>query len=579
MAYMLEFLLSQLSDGNYAVLKDILAQHNINIWDVPIFNAKCYIRLLQELGFNFQTILLDAINKNREDIVHLALQANVDIDQTYDWGWTAVSTAVKNNNISMTELLLDYGANPTSQCHYRTSVLHVAVRRNQLEMATFLLDYGVDVDAVDYMGYTALFFVTTIDMARLLLDCGANIHHTNCIGNTAAYKVICHTDIVELFLDHGVDINMQRPGDKYTLLHTTMGLSRSCTRTIKLLLDRGANINLQNECGDTVLHMACKYAHECIPQLLDYSANINLQNKDGDTALHLVCKHANIWPTYSEEDIDIMLSYHYITYLLLECGADVHLQNKDGDTVLHLACGNKCIDVIRLLLDHGADINLQNERGDTALHQACRYVYECIPLLIDRGADINLQNAHREPALYNINLQNEHGDTPLHLACETNHINAICILLDHGANVNLQNEHGDTPLHLACKYAYKCIPQLLDHGANANLRNKNGKNALEVAIDKYNIITAKLLVDVTDNADSYRSIIYDMEHKCPRCSCDHTDTTRAIAEAKCPICMCEYEDAYATECNHLFCRVCIDFWYKKHPSCPICRKPIHSIKN
>ena len=43
------------------------------------------------------------------------------------------------------------------------------------------------------------------------------------------------------------------------------------------------------------------------------------------------------------------------------------------------------------------------------------------------------------------------GNTPLHIASERGNIEAVKILLDHGASGDAQNHHLETPMHLAAQ--------------------------------------------------------------------------------------------------------------------------------
>ena len=51
---------------------------------------------------------------------------------------------------------------------------------------------------------------------------------------------------------------------------------------------------------------------------------------------------------------------------------------------------------------------------------------------------------------------------------------------------------------------------------------------------------------------------------------------------ECPICFNEmvYDEKYITECNHEYCKACLDKWFDKGKvSCPSCRKEIKYIKH
>lgn len=59
---------------------------------------------------------------------------------------------------------------------------------------------------------------------------------------------------------------------------------------VKLLIDKGANVNIQrdNETGNYAVHLAIQNEDESIlVLLLDHGANHKVQNRTGDTALHL----------------------------------------------------------------------------------------------------------------------------------------------------------------------------------------------------------------------------------------------------------------------------------------------------
>ena len=45
----------------------------------------------------------------------------------------------------------------------------------------------------------------------------------------------------------------------------------------------------------------------------------------------------------------------------------------------------------------------------------------------------------------------------------------------------------------------------------------------------------------------------------------------------CAICLCDFEDnraIYITKCNHVYHVECIETWFKKKYTCPLCKTPI-----
>ena len=62
--------------------------------------------------------------------------------------------------------------------------------------------------------------------------------------------------------------------------------SRGHRETASLLLDRGADINLKNNDGETALMEASSSGHtEIVSLLLDRGADVNVKDNDGGTAL------------------------------------------------------------------------------------------------------------------------------------------------------------------------------------------------------------------------------------------------------------------------------------------------------
>ena len=95
---------------------------------------------------------------------------------------------------------------------------------------------------------------------------------------------------------------------------------------IKLLLEKGANINDVNDDGDTSLHNMIMYKeHETIKWLVENTdINVNHQNKKGETALHIAFYKAEWYSPY--ENIKTVLGH----------GANIQLKDKKGNSVLNL---------------------------------------------------------------------------------------------------------------------------------------------------------------------------------------------------------------------------------------------------
>uniref|UniRef100_A0A3B4XDA7 Ankyrin repeat and SOCS box containing 10 n=1 Tax=Seriola lalandi dorsalis TaxID=1841481 RepID=A0A3B4XDA7_SERLL len=76
-----------------------------------------------------------------------------------------------------------------------------------------------------------------------------------------------------------------------TPLHITAG--RGFADCLKLLLQRGANVDLAPG-GTTALHEACENCQpECTKLLLIHGADVHTTDQDKHTPLHMACKNVN----------------------------------------------------------------------------------------------------------------------------------------------------------------------------------------------------------------------------------------------------------------------------------------------
>ena len=120
----------------------------------------------------------------------------------------------------------------------------------------------------------------------------------------------------------------------------------------------------------TALMLASSRGHgECVRLLLDAGADRNLQNRFGQTALiRASC----------EGHVEIVRS-------LLDARADKNLQNILGGTALMHASGKGHIEVLRLLLDAGADKNLRDCGDRNALMHASSAAHADIARLLAKA--------------------------------------------------------------------------------------------------------------------------------------------------------------------------------------------------
>ena len=106
-----------------------------------------------------------------------------------------------------------------------------------------------------------------------------------------------------------------------------------------------------------------------LPDLfIDKGADVNVKNNDGNTALHEAAR----------------FGYLEIASKLLDKGADVNVKNSDGFTPLHSASASGFVKVAELLIEKGANVNAKSRDGRTPLGVAG--TYQMKELLRAKGA-------------------------------------------------------------------------------------------------------------------------------------------------------------------------------------------------
>ena len=197
-----------------------------------------------------------------------------------------------------------------------------------------------------------------------------------------------------------------------------------------------------------------------VQSLLRKGAWVNIADESGDSLLHLAVVSGN----------------DELVRLLLEFKAEKNGLDKGGATpLIHAILGND-ITIVKILLDFGADPNDRN--GQAPLIVACDDLAppDIIRALVEAGADTNCKT--------------QFGTTPLHIACDQARFDVVKILLKGRANPNARDKRNETPLHVACQYSiqqadstYLTVQTLLEADADPNIKNDLNHLPIEYAYE------------------------------------------------------------------------------------------------
>ena len=125
----------------------------------------------------------------------------------------------------------------------------------------------------------------------------------------------------------------------------------------------------------------------------------------------------------------------------------VNFKNTCGNTPLHVALENEQFEMAEQLMEQGASLVIENKEGNTALHLASSFGK---PELISNMV-VNVKNSKSmKPSKY-VNKKNKSGWSSLHLAVNGKHMEAVQVLIDHGADIRARNDAGDDVMLLSAK--------------------------------------------------------------------------------------------------------------------------------
>jgi cytohesin len=309
--------------------------------------------------------LLAAIRDYDAQEARALLSAGADANTRDHDGLTALMYAAMYAGADCVELLLARGADPNAKSDSNLTALMLAV--DHVEKVRLLLAKGAEVNARSKQGHTALSIAAgrtgTVEVIKALLGRGAELPAINVLGAAARSGDV---QVVKLLLEKGADPNDRNnaggappmsakrasersKGGPRTQAIALFGLtadvggtplmyaaSTGNTDVVKLLIDKGADINARNNGDWTALMLAAQTgALDTVRLLLEKGADANAANEDGYTAL--MCAAA------SESDDPALVQ------AILAKGVEVNAKTKDNETALTLAGRKGRTEIVRLL--------------------------------------------------------------------------------------------------------------------------------------------------------------------------------------------------------------------------------------
>jgi len=353
--------------------------------------------------------------------------------------------AAMEGHLDIAQFLIDRRAevNPTDRSGL--TPLHHAARRKRYAIARLLLENGAEINAKAYYNYTPLYFAVfqsqdkDAELIQFLLDKRAKNIKTR--RSNATVLDLKTTPLIKQLLEKSFPPSTaseqcqttgQHPSDSDSETEEDLDFS--------LWPPDVTNARIYHE----ALFGASLNDHEKIARiLLNLGANVNIQNNNGETPLHFASARGCT----------------RIIELLIHRGAKPDIaEEKQNLTALDMASTSEIKEFIRTLADRANQPFAASEQYPTKdpcivlpknLPEAAKehIYYEALFGAASNGDESDVAFLLNYGT--GVNVQNESGETPLHFASYRNHTRVAELLIRNRANLHTCTQNGLTPLSIA----------------------------------------------------------------------------------------------------------------------------------
>jgi uncharacterized protein len=453
--------------------------------------------LLACAGHAAAASLIDAVKANDSASAQQLIKNKADVNVAESDGTTLLHYAAYHDDAALVESLLKAGAKASVANKFGSTPLSEATTRGDAKIVALLLKAGADPNVGNSDGQTPLLTVartSNVEVAKLLISHGANVnvaekwHQQTPLIYAAAQS---QPAMVKVLLDHGAKVDARSLDNNWTRMVTAepraqqrevggftallYASRQGCLECVKLLVGDHADVNLPDPEGVTPLIMAVSNFHfDVAAYLVSKKANVNTWDWWGRTPLYEAVD-LNTIPHGGRPDqpsLDNTTSVQMIE-MLLNAGANPNAQLKLFPP--YRAVGP----------DRGADMMLT--MGTTPLLRAAKAGdVEAVRLLLQHGANPNLPNIQGvTPVMAAAGLGSNEIDTRGRFKTVPDQVACIDLLVKAGGDVNARDNKGQSALHGAALFGYDdIIKDLVAHNADINAKDKQGMTPLDSAMGR-----------------------------------------------------------------------------------------------
>uniref|UniRef100_A0A4W5MB67 RING-type E3 ubiquitin transferase n=1 Tax=Hucho hucho TaxID=62062 RepID=A0A4W5MB67_9TELE len=316
-----------------------------------------------------KTALQVAAHQGHMEVVLALLQANSSIEVKDEDGDTALHYTAFGNQAEIARLLLSKGANVNLLNNSMCTALHIAVNKGFTDVVRVLSEHSADINLQDSYGDTPMHDAIAKDFRNIIeiLVVVPNIDFTQ--QNNRGFNLLHHAALkgnklaTEKILARARQLVDVKKEDGFSALH--LAALNNHRDVAEILVKEGrCDVNIRNNRNQTPLQLAVTQGHGDLVQLLvAEGADINVEDEDGDTAMHVALSrpqlaNATLTPGTTTTTQERGEGGQGSSSLYCQLSSSGLMGNTELSVGAAIAC---------FLAQEGADINYANHKGKSPL--------------------------------------------------------------------------------------------------------------------------------------------------------------------------------------------------------------------
>lgn len=303
---------------------------------------------LKKLSMNHRytvTALCIAAEKGCIETCKELVKLGAKVNESNGHEWVPLHYAAYNGSLELVDFLLNNNANinaltyskytPLTLCVSNTGLLSQTPKERE-DIVLKLIKSGTDLKLSTCSGMTPLHYATQnscVNIVKHLIAAGASINILNNNGDSCLL-LATQKGNAQIFFDLlNAQAHRNQPNKQgINPIHESVK-QQNLSFLKHLLKDNKFDINSPASDGNTCLHFLFSFKKyygstklEILNKLLDHKADPNIQNQDGDTPIHLLIKN------FQNDDF-----FKECVRALIFSGAQASMKNKDNIVAIDLA--------------------------------------------------------------------------------------------------------------------------------------------------------------------------------------------------------------------------------------------------